>query len=161
MKKASLLLAVALLFTLTAVAQDSGQAAPPSGQSSPSGMEGMNHKGMAKKGAGKTSTLTGCVSKEADSDGMYTLTNSHFKKGIEIGPTDQVQAHAGHEVKLTGKWASAAAAGETDTAATSGKEKGERHFEVSSLKHISDTCTPGAMASKKDKKAKGDMSNPQ
>ncbi|HEU5452741.1 MAG TPA: hypothetical protein VFU76_12180 [Terriglobales bacterium] len=162
MKKLTLLLAVVFLFALTAVAQESGAAS--SGQ----GMSQDQSSSMSKKGkkmgamGGKTATLTGCVSKDADAEGMYTLTNGRIKKGVEIGPTDKVKDHAGHQVKLSGHWATAAAAGESSMASSSSKEKGERHFEVDSVQHISDTCseapgggTMGMASHKKGKKGAG------
>jgi hypothetical protein len=92
--------------------------------------------------SGKKSTLTGCISASPNSDGMYTLSNGRYKNGVEIGPSDKVKDHAGHQVALKGTWSTAAAAGENAGVASSTgtSEKGEKHFDVSSVKHISDTC---------------------
>lgn len=167
MKKLSMLLAVMFVFTLAALAQESGAA--PSGQATSPDQSSMSKKGhkMGAMGAsGKTATLTGCVSKDANAEGMYMLTNGRMKKGVEIGPAEKVKDHAGHQVKLSGKWASAAAAGETAAAGT--EKKGERHFEVDSVQHIADTCSeaPGGgtmgMAGKGKKGKKGgEASTPQ
>lgn len=157
MKKMTLFLAVLLAFTLTAFAQESGASGGQESSQSTTTTTTKTHKRSAKGASGKTASITGCVSKDANSDGMYTLTNGHFKKGVEIGPTDKVQAHAGHQVKLTGHWASAAAVGEKDADANSSKEKKERHFEVDDVQHMADTCsaTASGMAHhKKGAKAK-------
>lgn len=167
MKRLSLLLAVVFVFTLTALAQESGAASSGQGmsQDQSSTMSKKGHHKMGAMGAsGKTATLTGCVSKEANAEGMYTLTNGRRKKGVEIGPTDKVKDHAGHQVKLSGHWASASEAGESAEAGT--EKKGERHFEVDSVQHIADTCSEvsggGTMGMAKSKKSKkGDMSTPQ
>lgn len=174
MKKVVLLLAVAFVFTLTAMAQEAGGAA--SGQESSQPSTTTTKKAHHSKGAmgnmgasGKAATLTGCISKDANSDGMYTLTNGRNKKGVEVGPADKIKDHAGHQVKLSGKWASAAAAGEGGAEAASTKEKGERHFEISDVQHISDTCsaapgggTTGMASAKSGKKGKkGSEATPQ
>ena len=164
MKKSIFLLAVLAAFAFGAVAQDATPSSNATGQastakskkkSSDSSMAGMAMDNNGKSSA-KGSTLTGCVSSSANSEGMYTLSNGRYKKGVEIGPADKVKEHAGHQVSLTGKWSTAAAAGEANAA--SAKEKGERHFEVSDVKHISETCSAapggGTTGSKGGKKAK-------
>ena len=111
--------------------------------------------------SGKESTLTGCLSASANSDGMYMLSNGHYKKGIEVGPSDKVQEHAGHQVALKGHWGNAAAAGESaGVASSAGNEKGERHFEVDSVKHISDTCKEAPGGGTVGHKGKKGESNP-
>jgi outer membrane lipoprotein SlyB len=164
MKKSFLIVAILASFTLFAVAQDASQAGGAQGSTTDSATKKMSHDKMS---SGKGSTLTGCVSASPNADGMYTLSNAKMKNGVEIGPADKVKDHAGHQVSLTGKWSTAAAAGE---AAAAGKEKGEKHFEVDDVKHISPTCseapgggTTGAkMKSKKeDKKTTSSATPPQ
>lgn len=174
MKRLLLLVAILTAFAFTAMAQDASSASGASGQSSTKSAKSSKKKssesasadqagGAAasseKSSSAKSSTLTGCVSSSANSDGMYTLSNGRYKKGVEIGPTDKVKDHAGHQVQLKGKWSTAAAVGEAN--AKSAKEKGEHHFEVDSVKHISETCstapgggTMGAGESKGAKKSK-------
>ena len=102
---------------------------------------------MGKMGKGmKTSTITGCISKEPNADGMYTLANGHYKKGVEVGPTEEIKEHAGHKMKLTGHWTGAAGAGEMG--AMSKGEKGEKHFEITKVKHLATTCEMGAGTAK-------------
>jgi hypothetical protein len=118
MKKLLLLLAVVLALTFTAVAQY--------GSSSSMGQSDQTTTSKAK--TAKKATVTGCVSKEPGANGMFTLTNGHYKKGVEVGPTDKVKAHAGHTVQLTGQWSGTGA---------------QKMFEVATLKHLSATCTMG------------------
>jgi hypothetical protein len=112
--------------------QDQGTTATTSGKH--------HKKGSSAGMSGKTSTLTGCLSASPNSDGMYTLSNGRYKSGVEVGPTDKVKDHAGHQVALKGKWGTAAEAGENTGVAASTSEKGEKHFDVESVKHLSDTC---------------------
>ena len=168
MKKLLLLLGLLAAFAFVAVAQDASQSGA-SGQTSTNMSKKKSsgdHSGMAmdqqgsSKGA-KGSTLTGCLSSSANEEGMYTLSNTKMKKGVEVGPADKVKDHAGHQVSLTGKWATGAEAGEKEGAEKAGakEEKGERHFEVASVKHISDTCSEapggGTTGSKSKGKSKG------
>jgi hypothetical protein len=183
MKRVFLMLAATAAFACTtAVAQVAGSAGSGSSTAGTSGSveagsqdasqtqstKGTHHKkgamGNEAGTSGKMSTLTGCLSASADSDGMYTLSNGHYKKGVEVGPTDKVKDHAGHQVALKGHWGSAAAAGENaGGVASSSTEKGEKHFDVDSVKHIADTCkeapgggTMGHMSHKSSKKNKGE-----
>ena len=66
--------------------------------------------------AAAAETIQGCLSGPT-SEGVYLLKNAEHKKGLEVGGSDDLSKHVGHEVKLTGDWASAADIGE--------KEKGE------------------------------------
>ncbi len=162
MKKVLVLLAVILAFAFMAMAQTSASAQSSSGDmgQSQQGTKTKSHMGKSHMGkANKESTLTGCLSKEPNADGMYTLSNGRYKKGVEVGPTDKVKEHAGHQVALKGEWSTAAAAGETAGGGMS-KEKGEKHFEVASLKHISETCkeAPGGGTTGMTKKGAKDTS---
>ncbi len=155
MKKVLVLLVAVLTFAFMAMAQTSS-----SGQmgESQQGTQSKSHMGKSHMGkAKKESTLTGCLSKEPNADGMYTLSNGRYKKGVEVGPADKVKDHAGHQVELKGEWSKAAAAGETSA---SSKEKAEKHFEVASLKHLSETCkeAPGGGTTGMTHKGKKDMS---
>lgn len=103
------------------------------------------HKGMHK---GSAATLTGCLSGPND-EGAYVL--EHGSKKVEVGGNDELSKHVGHTVKLHGTWSTASAIGEKEGAekgeAKEGKsEKGERHFKVTSIDHLSDTCKAGAGA---------------
>lgn len=100
---------------------------------------GKHHKKSAKGSSGKMANLTGCISASPDSNGMYTLSNGKYKSGVEIGPTDKVKDHAGHQVALKGNWNNGGATGENGGVAASTSTSG-KSFNVDSVKHISDTC---------------------
>ena len=109
----------------------------------------------------KSATLTGCLSGPND-EGAYMLKTG--RHSVEVGGTDDLKAHVGHEVKLSGSWARSgseigereenesaehhqkAEAGEKAEANEAGEHHGkseahERHFKVSSVSMVSDTCT--------------------
>jgi hypothetical protein len=153
MKKLLVLLAAVLAFTCTSVAQygssssSAGQTSEQTTSKSKSKKSSDQMSGeAAEKGSGKAakeSTLTGCLSKEPDASGNYTLTNGKYKKGVEVGPADKLQGHGGHKVQLTGHW------------------KDKTKFEVASMKHISETCEMaggGTSGTKKGKSKGGEMS---
>ena len=101
--------------------------------------------------------LTGCLSGPND-EGAYELKSG--KKEVEVGGLDDLSKHVGHKVRLHGAWAkSGAEIGEKENKASEAKEgkeeKGERHFKVASIDHLSDTCAAGA-AEKGEHKKKGD-----
>jgi len=84
------------------------------------------------------STLTGCLSGPND-EGVYTLKTA-TAKSVEVGGSADLKSHVGHKVKLTGSWAkSGTEIGEKEKT-TEKAEKGERHFKVTGIEHISDTC---------------------
>ena len=90
--------------------------------------------------------VTGCLSGPND-EGAYVLKSS--KGAFEVGGNDQLKQHVGHTVRLTGKWVkSGAEIGENESAEKNekheGKEHGgvaERHFKVTDIHHISDSCS--------------------
>lgn len=97
------------------------------------------------KSASSGKTITGCLS-GPNAEGAYVLKTA--KGSVEVGGNDQLKEHVGHEVKLTGSYAkSGAAIGEDESAEkkesakNEGKEENERHFKVSKIDHVSDTCT--------------------
>jgi hypothetical protein len=171
MKKA-LCIATALFAISWASAQtgSSGQS-QPGGSSDQSSMssskQGTQEKGM-KKGGKKETTLTGCLS-GPNAEGNYEL--QHGAKKVEVASSEDLKAHVGHTVKLHGSYVKAAAmekkeAGEKGEAAEKGgmkEEKAERHFNATSIDHISDTCKGGAKGGEmgehkmNHKMKKGDM----
>jgi hypothetical protein len=142
MRKTALLLGVLLTFTAMVLAQ---AASTESG-------EHAKHKA-----AGGNGTLTGCLS-GPNEEGAYVLTNAKGRK-VEVGGSDDLKAHVGHEVKLTGTWEKSGAAigeNEKNEKHESGEkgekgEKGEgahRHFKVSKIDHVSDTCKQTSASAK-------------
>jgi hypothetical protein len=107
---------------------------------------------------GKAASITGCLSGPND-EGAYVLkTKTH---SVEVGGTDELKKHVGHEVKLTGSWAkSGSEIGENESAEKheaaekhegmekkEAGEKGEahggheRHLKVDKIDHIATSCT--------------------
>jgi hypothetical protein len=166
MKKLAMLLALCVGFSLAAAAQygSSSSSSPSASQgtssSSSSDQATTSKKSKASKGemGAKEHTVTGCLSGPND-EGAYVLKNGHYKNGLEVGGNDELKSHVGHEVKLTGTWASESAMGEKEgkTEAKEGKsEAKEKHLKVSKIEHVSDTCKMAG----KTKKEKGTSSTP-
>jgi hypothetical protein len=92
-------------------------------------------------------TVTGCLSGPND-EGAYVL-KSGKGHAFEVGGNDQLKQHIGHTVKLTGDWVkSGSEIGENESAEKNEKSEGskhrgveERHFKVSDIQHISDSCS--------------------
>jgi hypothetical protein len=162
MKKFTLSIVVA--FTLCVAAAVAQMAPGSSGQgtqqSSPSmsGPQGRQQPGMGQPDQndpmGQTQDQTGnnnrmdngehkmkgCVQSQG---GQYVLET---KKGKMVALSGQdVSAHVGHEVSVKGTWSSASAGmspSSSGTASSSGSaSSGERTFNVTDVKMISDTCS--------------------
>lgn len=135
MKKVLCILAV-----MFAVSWASAQTSGSSDQTSTGGQA--THKGMHK---GSAATLTGCLSGPND-EGAYVL--EHGSRKVEVGGNDELSKHVGHTVKLHGTWSTGSASGEKESSekGEAKEEKGERHFKVTSIDHVSDTCQAGAGA---------------
>ena len=103
----------------------------------------------------KETTVKGCLS-GPNTEGAYVLKTA---KGhaFEVGGNDQLKSHVGHEVKLTGTWVkSGSQIGENESAEKNEKSEAsehrgvaERHFKVSDIQHIADTCSQGAATTSK------------
>lgn len=106
----------------------------------------------SKKSGKKGNTLTGCLSGPND-EGAYLLKRKGSSKEIEVGGSDELSKHVGHEVKLHGSWAKSGEeigekeGSEKNEASEGKKGEMERHFKVASIDHIADTC-PAAGAAK-------------
>ena len=129
-----------MLFALTFLS--AAQTGGPSGQGGSSD-QGAQKKTTAKGGG---AALSGCLSGPND-EGAYVLKSG--KRQVEVGGNDELSKHVGHTVKLHGSWAkSGAEIGEKENAPAEKKEgkeeKGERHFKVTSIDHVSETCPGGA-----------------
>ncbi len=101
-------------------------------------------------------TLTGCLSGPND-EGVYVLQTKTGK--VEVGGSDELKNHVGHEIKVTGKLTSGAEigekeAGEAHDGAAMGKSEGaqhersekreegrERHLKVSNIQMVSESCS--------------------
>jgi hypothetical protein len=143
MKKVLAIFTMVFAFTILSGAQagsTSGSAQTGAGD------EAAQKKAPPKKGAAGSATLTGCLSGPND-EGAYELKSG--KREVEVGGLDDLSKHVGHKVRLHGAWTkSSAEIGEKEKEGSEAKEgkeeKGERHFKVASIDHISDTCPAGA-----------------
>src|SRR5579859_1670402 len=130
-----------ILFAITFLSAAQASSASSNGQGG-SADQATEKKSAPKKGAGEA-VLTGCLSGPND-EGVYELKSG--KKEVEVGGLDDLSKHVGHKVRLHGAWTkNGADIGEKESSESKSKEeKGERHFKVVSIDHISDTCAAGA-----------------
>lgn|SRR5579884_3923301 len=117
---------------------------------------GTEMSAQSKKAAGKGhASVTGCLS-GPNSEGAYVLKPAKGR-AFEVGGNDELKSHVGHTVKLTGSWAkSGAEIGENESAEKNEKSEAgehagvaERHFKVTGIQHISDSCSQTSAAAKK------------
>ena len=146
MRKSALYLIVITLFTGMALAQASGDQATSEKMSKDSGKAKTQHQ------------VTGCLA-GPNEEGAYTLTNGHYKKGLEVGGNDSLKDHVGHQVTLVGTWAKGKEIGENEKAETKTEKAEEavgmhKHFKVTEIKMVSDKCEATAASAKHGKKAK-------
>jgi hypothetical protein len=151
MKKLAMLLVLCVGFSLSAVAQYGSSSGSSQGSTTSSSSDQTTTTTTTKKskktsagemGAAKEHTVTGCLSGPND-EGVYILKNGRYKKGLEVGGNDELKNHVGHEVKLTGTWASEADMGAKESASEAKESKSEakeKHMKVSNIDHIADTC---------------------
>jgi hypothetical protein len=83
-------------------------------------------------------TVQGCVSGTA---GNFTLTDSSGKTYQLAGDTSKLGEHVGHTEEITGTKAPAGTAPSSGGTAPSSGAGNPQTLTVSSVKHISDTCT--------------------
>lgn len=153
------------LFALSWASAQTGSSSQ--GQTDQSSASSANQQQTKKgtKGAKKgETTLTGCLS-GPNAEGNYEL--QHGAKKVEVSSSEDLKPHVGHTVKLHGSYVKAAAmekgeASEKGQASEKGEAKegkGERHFNATSIDHVSDTCKGGAMGEHKmnHKMKKGEM----
>jgi len=138
MKKLFAFLTIVLAVTFLSAAQTSA-----SGNGQAGATDQTTEKKAAPKKGGGGATLTGCLSGPND-EGVYELKSG--KKEVEVGGLDDLSKHVGHKVRLHGSWTkNGSDIGEKESSESKGKEeKGERHFKVASIDHLSDTCPAGA-----------------
>ena len=140
MKKVFAIFTMVFAFTFLSAAQ--AGSASGSDQTG-TGDQATQKKASPKKGAAGSATLNGCLSGPND-EGVYELKSG--KKEVEVGGLDDLSKHVGHKVRLHGSWTkNGSDIGEKESSESKGKEeKGERHFKVASIDHVSDTCPAGA-----------------
>jgi Protein of unknown function (DUF5818) len=148
MRKISLLVCLSFaFFAASAVAQMTPGGSQGTQESSPSAQQPSQYPQQQQPGMGQGTapeqnstqnqngehTLKGCVQSQG---GSYVLET---KKGKDIALTGQdISAHVGHEVAVKGTWA--AGGGAMSSTSSSSAGSAEKTFNVTSVKHISDTC---------------------
>lgn len=91
-----------------------------------------DNKDSNTKGSGlKTKTVTGCIHKEGDNIWLKTRTGSYH-----LMSKDDLSAHDGHTVKVTGEESKGAVPG-------GDPKKDVKHLEVSNVEMVSDSCKMG------------------
>ncbi|HTC93327.1 MAG TPA: hypothetical protein VK699_07740 [Terriglobales bacterium] len=148
MRKLALCFAVLLFFAVSGVAQSDTSSSSTSTSSTTTSTT-KTKKAKSSKTAGGEHQVTGCLAGPND-EGVYTLTNGRYTKGLEVGGNDELKNHVGHEVTLKGTWGTAEDI--TEKPNTAENEKAEKHMKVSSIKMVSDSCP--THAAKKGKKGK-------
>lgn len=138
--------------TKTKKHKKSGEASDTSAQSG-SASESSTSSGSSESGkhaaggsaATRESRLSGCIAKSADGNG-FMLTNGRYKEGVAVKSSEDLGAHVGHQVRLTGTWekpTANAAGGAGENGATM------RTFSATAVKHVADTCSAAASGGKK------------
>ncbi len=89
-------------------------------------------------------TITGCLEKGTEAEGFFII--SEGKKHWELYPDSGVSLaeHVGHTVTVTGTVAHRTPEQEAKTQSSEKKETGNKKhadLQVSSVKHVSDTCS--------------------
>src|SRR5439155_13638186 len=133
MTKAVAFLSAALLAATLVVAQDTSTSGTASSQSS-------------SPATGQNSTVQGCLS--STSDNNFTLTQDQTGMVFTLsGSADQLKAHVGHEVAITGQQAAASsttsdnsAASSANSTSPSGSNASGNTLQVSDVKMIADHC---------------------
>jgi hypothetical protein len=97
-------------------------------------------KAKSDKAAGKEKSVTGCLHKDGDNFWLKTRTGKYH-----VMSSQDLSAHDGHEVKITGTASKAPMPGSSDT-------KKINHLEASNVEMVADKCKMGT----KSMKMKGD-----
>lgn len=99
---------------------------------------------MASDKAAATQTITGCLQKGNEAGGFFLISteNKHWELYPESGVS--LADHVGHTVTVTGTVAHRTSAQEEKSQPTEKKEMGKKEhadLNVSSVKHVSETCS--------------------
>ena len=89
--------------------------------------------------AANETKIQGCLS---GSNGNYTLTDTSGTAYQLAGDTAKLSEHVGHEVELTGTQSSASSSSSSTSSGQTGTPN-QPTFRVSSIRHISKTCSSG------------------
>jgi hypothetical protein len=152
MKKTLFCLAATCMFAMSGLAQSGSSATSSGTQTTTTEKPSTSTKAQSTK----AKTLTGCI--EAGSEANeYMLKTGSSKKPIELISSEDLKAHVGHTVKVTGNWSSEASekkemGGGTEQAQHK-EAAGERHFKAEKVDMVSDTCTMGKATKSKAPKS--------
>ena len=95
-----------------------------------------------ENGGLKTKTVTGCIHKEGDNIWLSTHTGKYH-----LMSKDDLSAHDGHEVKVTGNESKGAVPG-------GDPKKNVNHLEVTNMEMVADHCKMGEKKAPKEDKPK-------
>ena len=134
-----LLLCAVWVFAQTYPNQNSSSS--QSGQSS--SQSSTQSSSQSSSSNGNETTIQGCLN---GSSGNYTLTDSSGKTWQLTGDTSKLSDHVGHTVEVKGTTSSSnsnssGTTGGTTGSGSSSSSSGQQTLNVSSMKHISSTCT--------------------
>lgn len=124
------LLCAAWAFAQTYPSQSSSPGSSQAGQSSTST--------QTSSSSGNETKVEGCLN---GSSGNYTLTDSSGKTWQISGDTAKLSDHVGHKVEITGTTSSSSSAATSPNGSSAGS--GGQTLNMTGMKHISSTCTPG------------------
>src|SRR5436190_16491750 len=117
MTKAVAFLSAALLAATLGVAQDTSTSGTAGSQSSTSSTQ------SSSPASGQNSTVQGCLA--STSDNNFTLTQDQTGMVFTLsGSADQLKAHVGHEVAITGQQASGSSASASNNSASTTSPSG-------------------------------------
>ena len=120
------------------------------GSTSQTPSSGSAQSSTAASDTGSSKTVKGCLS---GSDGNYMLTDKSGNTYQLKGDTSQLSNHVGHEIQVKGTLSAASSSTPSGTtgnpssqtaAGASSTAGAEQTLDVTSMKHISETCTAGA-----------------
>jgi uncharacterized protein YdeI (BOF family) len=112
----------------------SGSTSSTSGDQTASKSE--TKKTSAETAGGKEKSVTGCLHKDGDNYWLATKTTKYH-----VMSSQDLSAHDGHEVKVSGKTSKAPMPGATDN-------KKVNHLEASNVEMVSDKCAMGTKSMK-------------
>jgi hypothetical protein len=100
-----------------------------------------DQKGAQPSGTDNQTTIQGCLS---GSGGNYTLTDSWGHTFQLAGDTDKLNEHVGHKVEVAGTSSGDSPDSSKDASPpSSGTSSSQPTVNVSSVKHIADSCDTG------------------
>jgi hypothetical protein len=135
MKKLLIAMTMTCAMAMAQTGSTSSGSSGTSGDQSTSGAAKSEKKAGAEA-AGKEKTVTGCLHKDGDNMWLATKTTKYH-----VMSSQDISAHDGHEVKVSGKVSKAPMPGSTDN-------KKVNHLEASNVEMVSDKCAMGTKSMK-------------